>query len=165
MKTGIFQLDEEDRPALAEHLLGLNREDRRLRFFSPVGDSIIERFVQNLSIDRVFGFFLSGVLVATSMVMPEAEDPVEFAVSVDEHHRGRGLARQLLEHGLTVADAQGVEKFVIRHASENRAMAALHRGLPTQQHHSAGEVDVIVDLQELQRQACDTMSRLCGEEL
>lgn len=165
MKTGIFQLTEADRPALAQHLLGLSAEDRRLRFFCPVSDNIIERFVRGLNIAQVYGFFVAGQLVATSMVMPEDEHRVEFAVSVDPEHRGHGLARQLLNHGLHSIWADRADQVVIRHASDNHAMAAVHRGLPSRQSISAGEVDVVIDLEGMRRQDQDTMSRLVGQEL
>lgn len=165
MKTGIFQLTEADRPALAQHLLRLSAEDRRSRFFCPVSDSAIEGFVRNLDINRVFGFFVAGQMVASSMVMPEDERRVEFAVSVDSEHRGRGLAKRLLDHGLNTVWADRADQVVIRHVSDNHAMAAVHRGLPSRQSISAGEVDVVIDLEQLRQLEQDTMSRLVGQEV
>ena len=165
MKTGIYQLTEHDRSVLADHLLRLSPRDRRLRFLSPASDSVIRQFVKGVAIDQVYGFFVAGQLVANSMVMPDEDDCVEFAVSVDVEHRGHGLARQMLDHGIQSSRAERADLVIIRHASDNHAMAAVHRGLPSTQHLEAGEVDVLIDLQQLRRELCDTMSRLVGEEL
>ena len=99
------------------------------------------------------------------MLMPEDAGSLEFAVSVDADHRGRGLARRLLDHGMHTTLAESADHVVIRHAVENLAMAAVHKGLPSAQHLDAGEVDVLIDLEQMRRDACDTMARLVGEEL
>jgi len=165
MRTGIFQLAEGDRTALVEHLLRLSPQDRRLRFFCPAPDSVIHKFVERVCVEQVYGFFMFDDLVATSMVMPEDEGRIEFAVSVDVEHRGCGLARQLLDHGMHTTWAEHADQIVIRHACENLAMAALHKGLQSTQHLEAGEVDVVIDLEQMRQEQCDTMSRLMGEEL
>jgi len=165
MKTGIFQLTERDRPELVEHLLRLSPEDRRLRFFCPAADSVIRGFVAGVAIEQVYGFFVADQMVANSMVMPDDVDRVEFAVSVDAEHRGHGLARRMLDHGMQTNLAERADHVVIRHAPENHAMAAVHKDLPSTQQRDAGEVDVLIDLNQLRQEQFDAMSRLTGEEL
>jgi ribosomal protein S18 acetylase RimI-like enzyme len=164
-RTGIFQLAESDRPALLAHLLRLSPDDRRSRFFCSAGDGLIEHFVQKVSLSETYGYFLFGTLIATSMVASEDTGTVEFSVSVSSEHRGRGLAKHLLEHGMRTRHAERAHRLVLRHVRDNHAMAAVHRHLPARRTTQDGEVDVVVDLESLRHDEQAVMSLLCGAEV
>ncbi|RZJ06452.1 MAG: GNAT family N-acetyltransferase [Rubrivivax sp.] len=149
MRTGYFQLAARDRPALTRHLLALNPEDRRLRFFYVATDEQIRTFVSTLAIEHSLGYFVDDVLVATAMMTPEGPRCVEFSVSVDEQQRRRGLAAQLLAYGLQRVNARQVDRLVIHHLAENAAMAAVHHHLPSRRERNGGEIDVAIDLRAL----------------
>lgn len=164
MKTGFFTLGESDRPALVQHLLRLNPQDRRLRFFHAADDAQIERFVATVRIDRLTGFFLHGRLVGSAMLMPDEPRTVEFAVTVDEELRGNGIASHLLSAGIDRVGEEEAERLVIHHLVENSAMAAVHRKYPSQRHLECGEVDVVIDLKALRDEQRQAIGWLCGAE-
>lgn len=136
-----------------------------MRFMCTLGDTGVERFVASVELPHVYGFFVSDALIASSMVMPDGSNRVEFAVSVDAEHRGRGLSRQMLDHGLECIWADRVGEVAIRHIKDNYAMAALHRHLPSTRQYESGEVDVLINLEQLRAERHDAMSRLVGEEV
>lgn len=165
MKTGLFRLREDDRPALTQHLLRLNGDDRRLRFFHAVDDAHIARFAQSVEIGRMQGFFLQGQLVGSAMVMPDEDHTVEFAVTVDAPLRGNGIAKELLAYGIDCVDEDEVHRLVIHHLVENSAMAAVHRTLPSKRRLESGEVDVVIDLKALRHERQKAYGLLCGADL
>jgi GNAT superfamily N-acetyltransferase len=163
LKTGFFRLTEEDRPALAQHLLRLDAADRRLRFFHPADDAQILRFVGSLEMGQLCGYFLLGQLVASATVMPDAQHTVEFSVTVDQPLRGQGIATELLDYGIETAD-EDADLLVIHHLVENRAMAGVHRKLPSTRQLGYGEVDVVIDLKALRQERQKALGLLCGAE-
>jgi hypothetical protein len=165
MRTGIFKLTEEDRPALVAHLLRLNADDRQMRFFSPMSDSSLQSFVARCPVEMTYGYFSDGLLVATTMLMPEDDRTVEFAVTVDADQRGHGLAKMLLEHGLGTQEAEHAEQMVIHHLLENRAMAAVHKAMPSRRHSSGGEVAVFIDLGRVRDEQLQAFGAVCGAEV
>lgn len=164
MKTGLFRLCEDDRPALTQHLLRLNREDRRLRFFQAVDDAHITRFVQSLEMARLQGFFLHNELVGSAMTMSDGNNTVEFAVTVDEQLRGNGIASELLAYSIDAANDDDVDRLVIHHLLENSAMAAVHRKHPSKRRLESGEVDVVIDLKALRQERQKAFELLCAAE-
>ena len=165
MKTGIFRLQEDDRDALLQHWLRLTPEDRHLRFFARTSDDQLRSFAQRAPVESTYGFFVDGKLVATTMLVPEDEHTVEFAVSVDQDCRGHGLGRQLLEFGLDSLEADHAEQLVIHHLQENQAMAALHRNVPARRKRSGGEVDVHIDLDRVRSEQLEALTAVCAAEL
>ncbi len=165
MKTGIFKLTEKDRQAFTEHLLRLSPEDRRMRFFFVASDHFIERMASGQAMHTLHGYFDQGRLVATSQFVPAGERCVEFAVTVDIERRGRGLAKTLLDFELETPQGESARELLIRYLGENRAMAAVHRGMPSTREATAGEIDVTVDLKRLRSERRRALTAVCGAEL
>lgn len=164
MKTGIFSLTDSDRSALAEHLLALDGEDRYFRFFCRMTDSMIQSLVQRQPMDGIYGYWIAGELAAVAFVMPAEEDSVEFAVSVGKQWRGHGLAKLLLQHSLSSNEADHASEMVIHHLSDNVAMAAVSRQVPSQKHRAGPEVDVTIDLAHLRAEQLRAHELLCAAE-
>src|ERR1700680_1796805 len=95
----------------------LSSDSKYLRFFSAMphlSASLLERFV---SVDYVDRFALVALLgdeivgVARYDVLESNRSSAEVAFTVDDAHKGRGLATLLLEHLAAVASAKGITRF------------------------------------------------------
>lgn len=164
MKTGIFPLTEADRENLAAHLLALDDDDRYFRFFCRMSDSMIQAMVQRLPMEGLYGYWVAGELAAVAFVMPAEEDSVEFAVSVSKQWRGFGFAKLLLDHSLQSNEADHAREMVIHHLSDNVAMAAVSRQVPSHKHRSGPEIDVTIDLAHLRAESLRAHELLCAAE-
>lgn len=161
MKTGFFPLTDVDRPALIAHFLRLSSSDRRFRFGVTMSAEAISRFCRKLPIHYVHGYFRSDELIGVVILALESPEHVEFAVSVDPEHRGRGLAQLLLDFAV---DATAEDHLVIHHAADNLAMRQVHRGYPSTRKIHGGEVDVDIDLRQLRAERQSAQNILCGAE-
>jgi GNAT superfamily N-acetyltransferase len=161
-RTGIFQLTEKDRQAHCEHLLRLTPSDRRTRFFCTANDSFIQRHCASVPMNWVYGYFVAERLVASAILAPEDEGLVEFSVAVDEAYRGFGMAKSLLDHCMHSLRGERASKLVIRHMSENHAMAGVYRHYAGERRHRGGETCAILDLAGRRREERNAMELLCG---
>ena len=125
------------RGRILEHLLALGERDRFLRFGYPATDARVQAYVEALDFERdeILGIFDRRLrLVATAHVAYDhrpggerAPDLAEFAVSVLERGRGRGLGARLFDHAVMHARNRGVERLMIHALSENTAMLRIAR--------------------------------------
>lgn len=165
MKHGIYQLTEADRPILVQHLLRLSTDDRRLRFGAALPDEAVSRIAGRLDVTSSFGYFVHGKLVALGLLAPEGEDCAEFAISVDAPLRKGGLAKLLLLHCLELgANQTGTRTVVIRHASENRAMARLCSEVRAVRKTYGAEVESRVDVTCHREAEMAAVGLLCASE-
>lgn len=128
----IIRLDETHRAAILQHLLGLNPEDRRLRFCMTTSNSYIERYaleVMDLKEGAAFGTLDEDRLVALASIAPLTKAPGEFelAFSIDVSHRGAGLARKLVRTSIDYCRAMGATKLCMSCLRTNRKMQELAR--------------------------------------
>jgi len=121
-------------PALLEHFLALDDEDRRLRFNQPTRDRTIERYVEGIDfdIDVVFGYFsdpltLEGVGHLTRLHDDERPHAAEFAVSVSRNARGCGIGTALFACALVRARGMRVQTLWLHFLSHNAAMMHIAR--------------------------------------
>ncbi|WP_418316834.1 N-acetyltransferase family protein [Piscinibacter sakaiensis] len=120
------------RPRFVEHLLGLDEDDRRLRFGYPATDAQIARYVDGIDFERdeLFGIFNRKVELIAAAHLAYAPPPqidgvpamAEFGVSVLPHARGRGFGARLFDHAILHARNRGIGKLFIHALSENTAM-------------------------------------------
>ena len=159
--TPIRELSERERPLFLAHLLGLQAEDRYLRFGSPLSDTGIEVYVNGIDFrtDTLFGVFDDRLQLAA------AGHFAAIARSVDgcrQHDRAIGRVRPVGRQRRTrqgprhprcsCAPASharnlGISSLFMHCLSENRAMMRIARkaGMEIRQTH--GEADAYLALE------------------
>ena len=135
--------------AVRGHLLSLDPEARRLRFFSPVGDHAINAYVDNIDWDRavLFGAYVGGRLLGLSeLVMLPDGVSAEAALSVDATCRGKGVGVALLRRAITHARNRGYDSIKLTAMVENRRLHNLVGRYPHQSRAEDGCVDHTIDV-------------------
>jgi len=130
----IRRLHARDASAIEVHLLGLNGNDRHLRFFSCSTDAQIRAYVRAIDWSRSL---LLGAIRADRVVgMAEAlfdcsyaPRDAEIAVSVDAELRRRGLGHHLVSQAVARAAALGAQHSSFAFLRENRAIQRIVRAL------------------------------------
>lgn len=123
------------RPRIVAHLLGLDANDRHLRFGYAATDGHIARYVDQLEFERdeVFGVFnrrLELVAMTHLAYLERGESALrsaEFGVSVLPRLRGRGLGARLFEVAALHARNRGVDTLIVHALAENAAMLRIAR--------------------------------------
>lgn len=118
-----------DTDAIRAHLLKLPLTDRYLRFCSALSDSAINAYVDRLDLavggkDVGFGVYDSKDQLAGMIhIAPMADhDSAEFALSVDEDVRHRGIGDQLFGRGIQHCEALGIKRVYMNCLSTNAAI-------------------------------------------
>lgn len=115
------------------HLLRLDAKDRFLRFCNVLDDERVRSFVENIDWKQssFVGCFSGGSLwgVLQLSTLANGNDHAEFALSVDQAHRGAGIARALSEAAVALARKRGLKSLVITSLVENKAISHLARSL------------------------------------
>jgi GNAT superfamily N-acetyltransferase len=125
------------RDRIVAHLLGLEEEDRYLRFGYAATDAQIAKYVDMLDFehDEVFGIFNRRLELIALAHLAFSDAPAdarrgtmaEFGVSVIRKARGRGFGARLFEHAVLHARNRGVQTLLIHALSENTAMLKIAR--------------------------------------
>lgn len=128
-KIIVGELSRLDRGALERHLLGLDAEDRRLRFGLALGDAAVRAYAAQIDFgrDALFCVFGDDLELAGAAHLARSEDGAELGLSVLPAHRGRGLGGALLERAHTHARNWGVDALFMQCLAENGAMLHLAR--------------------------------------
>ena len=118
-----------EREAFRAHMLRLDAETRRLRFFRPVNDLWITAYLDAYAWDRsvISVAFCDGVLCGSAEIIASDGQPSdgEFAIAVEDAYRRRGIGKQLLAAALLRARNRGVRQLTIASLPENTALRAL----------------------------------------
>jgi GNAT superfamily N-acetyltransferase len=130
----VRRLHQQDAPAINAHLLRLNTDDRRLRFFREATDMQIRAYVRDIDWDHSL---LLGAICRDRVVgMAEAlfgrtfsPHHAEIAVSVDADLRGRGLGGFLVGHAVDRVGLLGVRQTSFSFLRENRSIQRITRTL------------------------------------
>ncbi len=119
---------------ISAHLLGLEPQDRYLRFGYSATDEHIQRYVDGLDLDRdeVFGIYNRKLtLIAMAHLAYPAEmssqATAEFGVSVLKSARGRGYGVRLFERACMHARNDGITHMVIHALSETTPILRIAR--------------------------------------
>lgn len=119
---------------ISAHLLALEPHDRYLRFGYAANDEQIQRYVNQLNVERdeLLGIFnrrleLIGMAHLAFSVDPQCASCAEFGVSVARSARGRGYGGRLFERAVMHARNEGVHMLFIHALSENQAMLRIAR--------------------------------------
>ncbi len=148
----IRPLGEAHRTQILQHLLGLDEEDRHLRFGYAANDERIRAHVASLdfSHDDMLGIFnrrlqLIAIAHLAYSQLASANHGVsrmaEFAVSVDRRARSRGYGGRLFAYAVRHARNRGVDRLFIHALSENTAMLRIARKAGTHMQRDGGEAE------------------------
>jgi ribosomal protein S18 acetylase RimI-like enzyme len=139
------RLGPQHRRQVADHLLGLNLEDRSRRFMVGASDAYIERYVSGIDFDAgfVLGTFdgprLRGLAHAASG-QEHGQAILEVGLSVSRDSRRRGVGRELLRACLARAQQRMAALVIVLYRPDNHAMAATARSLGGKPRLDDGEV-------------------------
>lgn len=122
------KLSAQDKTKLAEHLLALQGEDRRLRFGGVVTDLYIDNYVEHSFDDRSkwFGVEEDNKIVAACHVAIY-EDSAELGCSVDKEYRNHKLAQAMFDRAITWLRSKGITDVCMHCLTENGAMRHIAR--------------------------------------
>ena len=147
-------------PLLADHLVRLSPEDRRLRFGGMfLRDDGVRRYVDSIDWTHSWhvGHIADGAVRAVvQLSVPHETGPVgapwlrqgaaEFAVSVEKKWQRRGLATHLLGQAVVVARNRHVRDLYMLCLPENEPMRRLARKVGIRLVFQDGEITGHVDL-------------------
>ena len=109
-----------DKPRILEHLIDLDMDDRRLRFCITVGNNLIAQYVDSIrSQDTLLGIEIDHKIVAFGHLARLASGRVEFGVSVNADHRGKGYATQIFNAAI---QQPNISELVMHCLPYNKAM-------------------------------------------
>ena len=142
----IREIEQAERPLYAAHLKRLGPADRRMRFFGPTPDSVIDAHVERLPADSILLVAEDGGRIVAGAELHRHGSLAEFAVSVDPEHRGRGLARHLLFSAIKRARSENAEALCLECLASNQPMLRLARYGGMDVVREGGEVRARLDL-------------------
>lgn len=123
-----------DRTRIEDHLLRLSVTDRYLRFCSALSDQAILGYIDQLDMspggkDVVYGVVNAGGSLAGMLHVAPTDrgDSAEFALSVDENQRKRGIGDKLFGRGLLHCEAVGIKQIYMNCLSTNEAIKKMAR--------------------------------------
>ena len=128
-----------------DHLLRLDREDRRMRFGMAVTDEFINDYTSRLEETRgvVYGFFAGGEMHAAAemRLLGDAwSTDAEGAFSVERAYQNRGIGTDLLGRIIRAARNRNVQRLYMNCLAENHKMQRLCRKYQADLHFDHGEV-------------------------
>jgi len=128
----LFRLQPSDADRYADHLLRLDEEDRRLRFFQEAPEFMIVMHAGAAACDGriAFAWEEDGEIRAAGELVADPERPNvgELAFSVEKDWRRRGLGGALMDALLEAGARAGFCRLELEFLPENSAMEALARG-------------------------------------
>jgi RimJ/RimL family protein N-acetyltransferase len=158
----VKSLAERDRRRVLRHFMGLDRDDRLLRFGSVLPDAQLEAYVAKLDFtkDILFGvynrmFKLVGVghlAFASRDARPDSihytdkEKVAEFGVSVSKSARGQGIGTRLFERAAIHCRNSDVDTLYMQCLSSNRTMMHIARKAGMEIRREYGEADAHLHL-------------------
>jgi RimJ/RimL family protein N-acetyltransferase len=123
-----------DTPLILNHYLSLSSDDRYLRFFSPLSDYAITRFVEDkmdFADGVAFGIMIDGALVGVGYVGKiyehDGRATAEAGFSIDTDHRHHGFASLLMAAIIGYCRGARVQTLVMSCLRKNKAMQQLAR--------------------------------------
>lgn len=127
-----FRLTPGDADRYADHLLRLEEEDRRLRFFKDAPEFMIVMHAGAAACDGriAFGWEEDGEIRAAGELVADSDRPHvgELAFSVEKGWRRRGLGAALMDALIDAGARAGFTTLNLEFLAENHAMEALARG-------------------------------------
>jgi GNAT superfamily N-acetyltransferase len=137
----VRELTSLDRTAYEQHLLALGPGDRRLRFGTPLADSVVRAYVACIDFERdaFFGVFSDDLNLVGAAHLARG-------VSVLPEYRGRGFGGALLERAMLRSRNWRRPKLFMHCLKENAPMMRLASKLGMHVATEAGEADAWLEL-------------------
>lgn len=115
---------------IANHIKRLSVDERSLRFFSPVTDAFIEKYVDRSTENNSFWIVVSdiannNVVAALHVAMDKENVAAEIGFSVEKEYSGQGLGTTLIEVALLTIRPLKVKSVILNCLSENKAVQAI----------------------------------------
>jgi len=150
LASPIRELTRLERGAYERHLLALDSEDRRLRFGTPLGDSVVQFYVAGIDFDRdaLFGVMSDDLTLVAAAHLARGDDHAELGVSVLPGHRGHGFGGALLERAALRARNWRRPRLFMHCLRENATMMHLARRQGMDIVAEAGEADAWLKLSQ-----------------
>ena len=125
------RLRESDRPALLQHYLALESEDRRLRFGAPLREEAIAAYVERIDFghDGVVAVHDGSMRLLAVIHVAFTEKSAELGLSVLPEARNQGVGTALFERAVMYLRNRGASEVFIHCLSENGAMMHIARRL------------------------------------
>ena len=135
-----------DRPALLEHFLELDADDRRLRFGTPLRDEAIHAYVKRIDFvrDRVFAVHDGAMRLLAVIHVAFTGERAELGLSVLPEARNQGVGTALFERAVMCLQNRGTREAFVHCLSENGAMVHIARKLQMHVVPCGGETDAHV---------------------
>ena len=143
-----MRLRDSDRPALLDHFVALDAEDRRLRFGTLLRDEAIAAYVQRIDFvhDGVFAVHDGAMRLLAVVHFAIADGAAELGLSVLPEARGQGLGTVLFERAVMHLRNRGTKRAFVHCLSENGAMMHIARKLDMHIVPCGGETDAHVEI-------------------
>ena len=120
---------EKKRNLIKRHLRNLNQADRQLRFFSPVANAVIDRYVDSLSDERDICFAILNFdrkrIVGLAHIARINDTTAELGMSVSSSHRGMGCGQLLMKRVALYCQAHRISDLKMECLRENAQMKCL----------------------------------------
>lgn len=158
----VKELRERDRRRMLKHFLGLEKNDRLLRFGSMLSDELVTNYVNKIdfSRDMVFGVYnhlFKLVGVGHLGFAPKEQTPVkhaptskarvaELGVSVSTSARGKGIGSKLFERAAIHCRNQDVDTLYMHCLSSNKIMMHIAKKAGMEIQRDYGEADAYLKL-------------------
>lgn len=133
-----------DAPRILAHLLGLDAEDRMLRFSHGIRDEGIAAYVSTLDFasDHIHGLCTAQGAVIALAHAGVRDGALDFGLSVSPDYRMRGLGRALFGHVITLACTLPASRIICHSISP----AVLHMAAATGFRRPGGILDAPLTL-------------------
>lgn len=127
----VSRLNPRHREDIAQHLITLPAEDRRLRFGRALRDDGVRAYVEGIDFDRDRVFGVQGpdleLLGVGHLALESGARLAELGISVDTRMRGRGCGFALLQRSVIHAANLGYRTLFMYCLAENQIMMHLAR--------------------------------------
>jgi len=156
----VKELRERDRRRMVKHFLGLEDNDRLLRFGTMLPDEQVANYVNRIAFSRdmVFGVYNRVFkLVAvghlafaprdeSKSAVTDKERVAEFGVSVSRSARGMGMGTKLFERAAIHCRNNDVDTLYMHCLSSNKTMMHIAKKAGMEIHRDYGEADAYLKL-------------------
>ena len=125
-------------PKIKEHLLSLSEDDKYKRFYTPVNEGFIDRYLSGITLDArgdaVFVVYNDGGdkvvgMCHVAITGTDAARSAELALSVSDTHRNRHIGVDMLERAILHCKTLGITKVFMYCLKSNAPMQQMARKL------------------------------------
>lgn len=155
----VKELSEKHRHRILRHFIGLETQDRLLRFGSHLSDDLIANYVAQINFehDKVFGVFshsfrlvgvghLAYAPRSSADIASDKERVAEFGVSVSASARGKGVGSALFKRGAIHCRNDDIDTLYMHCLASNQTMIHIAKKAGMEIQRDFGEADAYLKL-------------------